>query len=74
MTDSGPGIAEEERSAIYEPYYRSETTALIPGIGLGLAISQELVNQMGGELTLRSEVNVGSSFAVLLPLAVDSRS
>jgi len=73
VTDSGPGIADEEQSAIYEPYYRSETTALIPGIGLGLAISQALVNQMGGELTLRSEVNVGSSFAVLLPLATPIR-
>ena len=69
VTDTGPGIAESEQVAIYEPYYRSESTALIPGIGLGLAISQALVQQMGGELTLQSEVNVGSSFAIVLPLA-----
>jgi signal transduction histidine kinase len=68
VTDSGPGIAESERTAIFEPYYRSEGTALIPGVGLGLAISHALVKQMGGELDLDSQVGVGSSFAIRLRL------
>jgi phosphoserine phosphatase RsbU/P len=68
VSDTGPGIPEAERAAIFEPYYRSEETAGAPGVGLGLAISQELVRQMGGELLVESEVGVGSSFLLRLPL------
>ena len=68
VTDTGPGIAAAEQAAIFEPYYRSEGTASLPGVGLGLAISQALVSQMGGVLALWSEPGVGSSFAVRLPL------
>jgi signal transduction histidine kinase len=68
VADSGPGIAEAERAAIFEPFYRSEGTAEAPGVGLGLAISHALVTQMGGELLLESEVGHGSTFIVRLPL------
>jgi signal transduction histidine kinase len=71
VTDTGPGIAEAERAAIFEPYYRSEGTAQIPGVGLGLAISHGLVEQMGGALQVESEVGVGSSFIIRLPLLVE---
>ena len=64
VTDTGPGIAESEQAAIFEPYYRSEGTALLPGLGLGLAISHALVKHMGGEMELESEVGIGSSFVV----------
>ena len=64
VTDTGPGIAEAERAAIFEPYYRSEGTAKAPGVGLGLAISHALVAHMSGVLTVESEVGTGSSFAV----------
>ncbi|MBA3969477.1 MAG: GAF domain-containing protein, partial [Gemmatimonadetes bacterium] len=50
VVDTGPGIVEAEQTAIFEPYYRSEGTAEMPGVGLGLAISHALVRQMGGEL------------------------
>ena len=68
VTDSGPGIAEAEQAAIFEPYYRSEGTAAVPGVGLGLAISRALVKQMGGEMLLQSQVGTGSAFAIRLPL------
>ncbi len=68
VADTGPGIADAEKAAIFEPYYRSEGTAQMPGVGLGLAISHALVQQMGGELHLESEVGVGSSFIVRLPV------
>jgi signal transduction histidine kinase len=67
VTDTGPGIAEAEQAAVFEPYYRSEGTGLLPGVGLGLAISQALVKQMGGELDLESELGAGSSFTIRLP-------
>jgi phosphoserine phosphatase RsbU/P len=70
VRDTGPGVPEAERAAIFEPYYRSEGTAQAPGVGLGLAISQGLVRHMGGELALDSEVGVGSVFLLRLPLAI----
>jgi signal transduction histidine kinase len=66
VTDSGPGIAANERAAIFEPYYRSEGTATLPGIGLGLAISRALVTQMGGALDVEGAEGAGSSFTIRL--------
>ena len=67
VDDTGPGIAEAERAAIFEPYYRSAGTAKAPGVGLGLAISHALVAQMGGALTVESAAGAGSSFRVRFP-------
>jgi signal transduction histidine kinase len=71
VADSGPGIARAEQAAIFQPYYRSEGTASAPGVGLGLAISRALVEQMGGELDLESEPGAGSTFIIRLPLLDD---
>lgn len=68
VSDTGPGIAEAERAAIFQPYYRSLGTAEAPGVGLGLAISHGLVRQMSGELDVESQVGVGSTFLLRLPL------
>jgi phosphoserine phosphatase RsbU/P len=68
VTDTGPGIPEDEQKAIFEPYYRSEGTAKLAGVGLGLAISHALVRQMGGELRVESEPGTGSSFVMRLPV------
>ena len=68
VRDTGPGIPKPEQAAIFEPYYRSEGTAVLPGIGLGLAISRSLIAQMGGELTVASEVGVGSTFSIRFPV------
>jgi len=68
VTDTGPGVSDSDRTAIFEPYYRSEGTAMIPGVGLGLAISQGLMTQMGGSLDVESEVGAGATFILRLPL------
>jgi phosphoserine phosphatase RsbU/P len=68
VTDTGPGIAEAERAAIFAPYYRSLDAARHQGVGLGLAISAGLVAQMGGTLDVESAVGEGSSFTMRLPL------
>ncbi len=68
VTDTGPGIAPTEQKAIFEPYYRTEGTAQVPGVGLGLAISHALVEHMHGHLLLESEVGIGSSFSIRLPI------
>jgi sigma-B regulation protein RsbU (phosphoserine phosphatase) len=72
VSDTGPGIAAAEQAAIFEPYYRSEGTAQAPGVGLGLAISRGLVEQMDGELLLESELGAGTTFIIRLPLAAES--
>jgi signal transduction histidine kinase len=68
VTDSGPGISESEQAMIFEAYYRSETAAPLPGVGLGLAISHALVKQMGGTLTVESEIGKGASFTIRFPV------
>ncbi|HEY0996818.1 MAG TPA: HAMP domain-containing sensor histidine kinase [Gemmatimonadaceae bacterium] len=70
VTDSGPGIPEEERASVFEPYYRSQSTAKAPGIGLGLAIARSLVEQMGGALTIEDAPGGGSTFTIRLPLPI----
>ncbi len=67
VQDTGPGIAESERASIFEPYYRSEDTAIAPGVGLGLAISNGLAEQMGGELVVEAGAEGGSVFLLRLP-------
>jgi signal transduction histidine kinase len=67
VTDTGPGVPQAEHARIFEAYYRSEGTAQLPGIGLGLAISAGLVARMGGELTVESGVGAGATFAVSFP-------
>jgi signal transduction histidine kinase len=68
VTDTGPGIPEADRAAIFEAYFRSAGTAGAAGVGLGLAISQALVEQMGGRLSVESEVGKGSAFTLCFPL------
>lgn len=67
VTDSGPGIPPSERAAIFEAYYRSEASASLPGVGLGLAISRGLLERMGGTLDVESELGVGSTFVIRFP-------
>jgi signal transduction histidine kinase len=65
--DSGPGIAEEERAAIFEEYAQAgDTAARRKGTGLGLAIARRLVAMHGGQLELSSRVGHGSRFTFKL--------
>lgn len=69
IADSGPGISKANLEKLFEPFERlgAETTD-VEGSGLGLALSQSLVEQMGGTLTVESEVGVGSKFSIELSL------
>jgi phosphoserine phosphatase RsbU/P len=69
VTDSGPGISDADQVSIFEPYYRSESTATAPGVGLGLAISEALIRQMNGRMGVSSRPDEGSRFSIRLPLA-----
>lgn len=75
VTDTGVGIPESEQKRIFEPYFRStKSPKNVPeGIGLGLAIVNQLVTMLRGQITLVSEVNVGSTFIVTIPFYKTSR-
>jgi signal transduction histidine kinase len=69
VADSGPGIPPTEQGRIFEKFYRSgPTLTRTPGgTGLGLYISRELVDRMGGRLRVESEPGAGTTFVVELP-------
>jgi signal transduction histidine kinase len=75
VQDRGIGIEEAELSRIFEPFYRSPQvkSAKIKGTGLGLSIAKRSAEVFGGELTVSTEVGVGSVFTVHLPVAKDIR-
>lgn len=68
IADTGPGFSADELAVAFEPFKRIERTAAgVPGAGLGLSLSRQLVRLMGAELTAESAVGVGSCFALELP-------
>jgi signal transduction histidine kinase len=69
VCDEGPGVADEEREAIFSRFRRGRDTAGQAGFGLGLAIGRELAERMGGELMLESSSGVGAKFTLKLPRA-----
>jgi two-component system phosphate regulon sensor histidine kinase PhoR len=71
VTDAGPGITLAEQERIFEKFYRvdPQLTHAPGGTGLGLYISRELVQRMGGRLEVTSEPGAGATFVVELPRA-----
>jgi signal transduction histidine kinase len=71
VSDRGLGISESELPHIFEPFYRSAkiVDAQIHGTGLGLAVANRIAEAMGGRLSVKSKVDVGSSFTLHLNVA-----
>ena len=71
VQDRGIGIRESELQRIFEPFYRSPDVVAthVQGTGLGLAVVQRSVADMGGRLTVSSTIGVGSTFTICLPVA-----
>ncbi len=72
VTDTGCGIAPKDQGLIFEQFRQADgsLTREAPGSGLGLAISKELAGMLAGSVGLRSEVGVGSTFWLDLPLTL----
>jgi signal transduction histidine kinase/PAS domain-containing protein len=66
VRDCGPGVPEEERAHLFEPYWSAQRHAR-RGTGLGLYIARGIVEAHGGRIWVESEVGVGSSFCFTLP-------
>ncbi len=73
VTDTGIGIPEEKLDSIFDKFSQVDGSATRrhEGTGLGLSITKMLVEMMGGEVTIESQINKGSTFRIALPLAVD---
>jgi signal transduction histidine kinase len=71
VSDRGIGIAEDELGRLFEEFFRSENVAARrrPGTGLGLAVVDRVVRRHHGRIEVDSELGVGTTFRVLLPLA-----
>jgi two-component system sensor histidine kinase KdpD len=69
VRDHGPGIPEDEREQIFEPFHRLAGTAATPGSGLGLAIARGLAEANGCRLELAPAAGGGSVFTLSIPIA-----
>jgi PAS domain S-box-containing protein len=74
VIDNGIGIAPTEQAKIWERFYRSEHPAVSEqlGTGLGLPIVRSLVELQGGKVWVESELGVGSTFSLTLPIVLDA--
>ena len=69
VSDTGIGMTNEQMSKIFEDFTQAEadTSAKFGGTGLGLSITKQLIEMMGGNLSVESELGKGSTFRMLLP-------
>lgn len=70
VRDTGIGIAKDKIASVFDAFSQADqtTTRRFGGTGLGLAICRRLVDAMGGEIVIESEIGVGSAFHVLIPI------
>jgi two-component system sensor histidine kinase HydH len=65
VSDTGRGIGRENLSKIFEPYFTTKST----GTGLGLAIAHNIIEAMGGKITVESDKEVGTTFSIIIPFS-----
>ncbi|CAN5767273.1 hypothetical protein BH20ACI3_BH20ACI3_22190 [soil metagenome] len=83
VEDNGDGIHPDDLPHIFEKFYRARSAAVeeeddlsaspgtaAPGVGLGLYLAKHIIEQLGGRITVESEVGTGTVFTVLLPASI----
>ncbi len=68
VIDTGIGISEEEKTAIFEAFVQAKHSLKVTGTGLGLPISKHFVEAHGGKIWMESQLNVGSTFHFTIPI------
>jgi two-component system NtrC family sensor kinase len=69
FTDNGCGITKEDLNRIFEPFYSTKTGQ--GGTGLGLSITYNLIQEIGGRITVESEIDKGTSFTIFIPIHME---
>lgn len=67
IQDRGIGISQEEQEQLYQAFQRGQNVGDVPGTGLGLAVVKKCVELHGGSINVESQLEVGTTFTVLLP-------
>ena len=70
FTDNGLGISEDVKPHIFDPFYTTKSQG--KGTGLGLFVSLGIIRKHGGDIQVESQINQGTTFTVLLPVASTS--
>ena len=68
VADQGIGIPEADLKHLFEPFHRAENVGTISGTGLGMVITKESVEMQNGTITVESQVGIGTTFTVSIPL------
>ena len=68
VTDTGPGIPEEEQAKIFGRFYRGEGVREREGLGIGLYLTREILHRQGGYIKVASQPGAGSAFSLYLPV------
>jgi two-component system OmpR family sensor kinase len=71
VQDSGPGISPDLCERIFDRFYRGDGSRSTPGFGLGLSIAKALVEAQGGTIEVESQIEMGSTFTVRIPQAIE---
>ena len=71
ISDSGPGIPENILPRIFEPNFTTKNQGAEFGLGLGLAISSEIIGQAGGEIDVTNKTGGGAEFSISIPIRDD---
>ncbi len=71
VSDSGPGIPEQMQKRIFDPFFTTKETG--KGVGLGLWITHNIVEKLGGSISVKSRVGQGTTFTVQIPVAIPEK-
>ncbi len=65
--DAGIGMTQEQVAHVFDRFWRADSSGSIPGTGLGMSISHEIIRLMGGHIEITSEIGKGTKVKVWLP-------
>jgi signal transduction histidine kinase len=71
IRDYGIGIPEQDLKHLFEPFHRASNVGTMSGTGLGLVISKEAIELHSGTINVESDINVGTTFIVNIPILAE---
>jgi two-component system NtrC family sensor kinase len=71
IQDNGPGIPQDQQRKVFDPFFTTKASG--KGTGLGLWVSYNIIEKMGGTISLQSEVGKGSTFTVKIPITLPEK-